>query len=588
MENAIEMPECPICLQIYDEEEAIPRVLSCGHSACSPCIALLASSSLAKPFADAIRCPACNQVVPYPVLQGPSALPKNIDLLRLCSSSLSAKNIVDSRRAEPNRVKFLPIPWNDPFWGRWKGWIIPHDAISRAESIKFATLTRAYTSELSLTFRENQIVRLLAVDGHCSAPSEEDGSVEFEWSYQGRVMESLNKLTEKERDELHLILSAPLRQRHGLCRVLGLWMSVEKNSPLFLVSEEFQFDLSVLQDGDKMGIINSDDVFGFAKPSLDLCEGIVGLHSQGVACGFLTLSCFRFDSYGHLSLDLSEVLVESKRVKMGDAEAMKRSQYFLSPELRKWLLREDVCPDCGVGYGSDVWSLACILVLLLVGYRDHCTLWDDSNELSRDLYDIWLEKLTATLRCSLKGTRFELLMPILESCFNYDPESRPGVHDLWRSVMNLSFRSKYNVPDGPEMQPAENLLCCLAFTELHRIPVKEGIILEEAKTMEVNPSGFSVPSSSEHDVNHFQKEKDNQYFGTSFNGGKLKSVSLKGHQDCITGLAEGGNHSPSLGTFLISLCVSLSVSLHILTFRPLPHFLSRPRFMISYLCAIRK
>ncbi|CAA6667706.1 unnamed protein product [Spirodela intermedia] len=380
MESAMEMPECPVCLQVYDGEEAIPRVLSCGHSVCSPCIGLLSSSSMARSFPDTIRCPACNQVVPFPSGQGPSALPKNIDLLA----------------------------------------------------------------------------------------------------------------------------SAPPR---------------------------------------------------LPPASMEFCEAMVGLHSQGIACGCLTPSCFRFDSYGHYSLDLNEVLLACRRVRMDVAEATSSSnQCFVSPELRKELLSNKPDPSCGSGvaYGSDVWSLACILIMLIVGEGQHCTLWDDftvndSVELNYDLYDIWLKKLTSKLKSSLQGTRYESLLPILESCLNHDPKNRPGVEDMWRCLMSLSIRSIYTVPAGSETLAAKDLLCCLVLGDLCRVPksgdhpcVKERKILKGAKMTVDDLSGFPLETSCGQDVEHSQQDETDRLLDKHFHGGGLQSVSLSGHKDCITGLAEGG------------------------------------------------
>ncbi|CAA7404517.1 unnamed protein product [Spirodela intermedia] len=564
MESAMEMPECPVCLQVYDGEEAIPRVLSCGHSVCSPCIGLLSSSSMARSFPDTIRCPACNQVVPFPSGQGPSALPKNIDLLRLCSSSPSSRQ-VHSRPREMKDAEFLPLPWDDQFFASWKDLIVPADAISitapfdSGTDAVSGTLTRDYTCGRSRRFRENQTVRLLAVGAYFSSYpslSAEAGSGQFKLSSTARVMEALSKLTEKERAELHLIVAAPSRQRHGLCRVLGLWMSSEENSPLFLVGEAFQFGLSRAPDGnEEMGLVNPDDVFGFAKVSMEFCEAMVGLHSQGIACGCLTPSCFRFDSYGHCSLDMNEVLLACRRVRMDVAEATSSSnQCFVSPELRKELLLNKPDPSCGSGvaYGSDVWSLACILIMLIVGEGQHCTLWDDftvndSVELNYDLYDIWLKKLTSKLKSSLQGTRFESLLPILESCLNHDPKNRPGVEDMWRCLMSLSIRSIYTVPAGSETLAAKDLLCCLVLGDLCRVPksgdhpcVKERKILKGAKMTVDDLSGLPLETSCGQDVEHSQQDETDRLLDKRFHGAGLQSVSLSGHKDCITGLAEGG------------------------------------------------
>lgn len=595
VESTMEMPECPVCLQVYDGEEAIPRVLSCGHTACSPCIALLSSSSLARSFPDTIRCPACNQVVPFPSGQGPSALPKNIDLLRLCTSSSSSRQ-VRSRPPETRDVEFLPLPWDDQFFATWKDLIVPANAISITAPVDSGTdavsgtLTRAYTCGRNWRFQENQTVGLLAVDACCSLSpslSAGAGSVQFKLSSTARVMEALSKLTERERAELDLIVAAPSRQRHGLCRVLGLWMSSEENSPLFLVCEAFQFGLSRALDGnEEMVLVNPEDMFGFAKVSMELCEAMIGLHSQGIACGYLTLSCFRFDSYGHCSLDLNEVLLACRRARMDVAEATGRSnQCFVSPELRKELLSNKSDPSCGigVGYGSDVWSLSCIMTTLMVGEGQHCALWDVSTgddyvELNHDLYDIWLKKLTSTLKNSFQGTRLESLLPILESCLNYDPENRPGVEVLWRCLMSLSIRSIYTVPTGSETLAAKDLLCCLVLTDLCRVPkngdqpsVKKRNILEGAKTTIDDLSGLPLETSSGQDVDHSQQDEADQPLDKRLHGGGLQSVSLTGHKDCVTGLAEGGIHSTLLRFMRYLWLFSLSACLP----SPFPHELSK-------------
>ncbi|KAJ6762211.1 hypothetical protein OIU74_024826 [Salix koriyanagi] len=73
-----ELPECPVCLSTYDGECTIPRVLPCGHTTCESCL-----KNIPQKYPLTIRCPACTQLVKYPSQQGPSSLPKNIDLLRL-------------------------------------------------------------------------------------------------------------------------------------------------------------------------------------------------------------------------------------------------------------------------------------------------------------------------------------------------------------------------------------------------------------------------------------------------------------------------------------------------------------------------
>ncbi|KAL2630330.1 hypothetical protein R1flu_015016 [Riccia fluitans] len=91
------MAECTVCLEPYDHELNIPRVLSCGHSFCDPCLHELHTqwhTSTSK-IGDSdrisggvLRCPECNQGTKLP-LGGLKLLPKNVALLRLLPTSSS-------------------------------------------------------------------------------------------------------------------------------------------------------------------------------------------------------------------------------------------------------------------------------------------------------------------------------------------------------------------------------------------------------------------------------------------------------------------------------------------------------------------
>ncbi|MQM03931.1 hypothetical protein Taro_036718 [Colocasia esculenta] len=561
----MEMPECPVCLQTYDSEEAIPRVLPCGHSACSPCIAQLAAaadSSSGRSFPDTIRCPACNQVVPCPRGRGANALPKNIDLLRLCSapspSSTSSPRPGESLPPERGAVLFQ-IPWDEQLFSTWKDWILPCDAVSvaavddtAAEAVA-ATLIRASSCG---RFEESHYVRLVTVGESSSSISTTTACGQFKLSYTGRVMEALNKLGEKERAELGLIMATSFRQRRGLCRAFGLWMSSLESSPLFLVCERFQFDLSrALNDvaEHNIGLGRDHEVFSFAKLCMESCECLIALHSQSMVCGCLALSCFCFDDYGHCLLDVNEVLLVGRRVKKDVAEArrsnsrssLSKGQTFVSPELLTALYSEHTVSEfrSGIDYGSDVWSLACVLTVLLVGERQvdvelsEALTGDNGVELSLDVYDVWKKKVASALEASLLGTKLESLLPILESCLDYDPVSRPSVSDIWRCIVSIFYKSHCIVPPGLDVPvPRMDILCCLVLGDLSCLPKGRNHVLEGTEKL---PDDHSILAFTESSVELFQQEKtvsDSEGFPDR----GFKFVSLQGHQDCITGLAVGG------------------------------------------------
>ncbi|BBN09842.1 hypothetical protein MPTK1_4g23130 [Marchantia polymorpha subsp. ruderalis] len=89
-----QVPECIVCFQPYDHTIHVPRVLSCGHSFCEPCLYELHTTwqpSTSKAGEDPqsgglLRCPECNFRTKLP-FGGQKCLPKNVALLRLLPSS---------------------------------------------------------------------------------------------------------------------------------------------------------------------------------------------------------------------------------------------------------------------------------------------------------------------------------------------------------------------------------------------------------------------------------------------------------------------------------------------------------------------
>ncbi|KAG6541102.1 hypothetical protein Mapa_017473 [Marchantia paleacea] len=89
-----QVSECIVCFQPYDHMIHVPRVLSCGHSFCEPCLYELHTTwqpSTSKGGEDAqagglLRCPECNHRTKLPI-GGQKCLPKNVSLLRLLPSS---------------------------------------------------------------------------------------------------------------------------------------------------------------------------------------------------------------------------------------------------------------------------------------------------------------------------------------------------------------------------------------------------------------------------------------------------------------------------------------------------------------------
>ena len=69
-----DVSECPLCCEIYDDQNFLPRLLSCGHTFCSSCLENLLKN-------NSISCPECRTTASVPV--GVVGLTKNYALLRI-------------------------------------------------------------------------------------------------------------------------------------------------------------------------------------------------------------------------------------------------------------------------------------------------------------------------------------------------------------------------------------------------------------------------------------------------------------------------------------------------------------------------
>ncbi|KAI3931770.1 hypothetical protein MKW98_012180 [Papaver atlanticum] len=619
----MELPECPVCLQIYsnekikeeeDEEErsVVPRVLSCGHSACESCL-----TRLPQRYSNTIRCPACTQLVHFPP-QGPSSLPKNIDLLSFIEQHNKTPNPSSSSSTTNSQVRkqhdFIPgLLWSDDeeFYSNWKDWILPNDLLSIKEEQncklgdeEFLSLS-LYQARVSnplkrwcFDFRAGQTVSLLYVVSSSSFDSSVNDKkigvckLGINFSYNARVMEALKRLREEERAELSLILSASFRQLR-VCKVYGLWMNSNDGS-VFLVCQHSDNHLTnkLLCGGLRKNCISGDEedkdetiwnvdmneetMSGFALVGMDLCEALIGLHNEGVVCGYLALSCFTYDCFGHICVDQNGVLVMGRRVQKGIAEIVATSsingvnsdelliqtqasfdsvQAFVSPEvlLRLFNSKGTVAPDIdslgySVGYGSDVWSLACILILLLLGdpiaeglFQDLYHHLPNSNKEKCDkllgVYNDWMERTSSKLGSTL-STKYASLHQILHRCLDFNPGVRPQVIDVLMCIRELISRPRVDISVNlVNVVDVENeTVHCLTLGFLCDFPKEVG------RELESQENGYEVCEVDQGGV-EFGQVRDGTCERDAVKGmciGKLKAINLQGHIDCITGFAVGG------------------------------------------------
>jgi len=149
----MEPPECVVCLQVFDEGEHTPRVLSCGHSVCQSCVADLrshwgtGSSSSKGACHGLVRCPECKQHTKLP-LGGFLDLPKNIELMRLLKAPTT--QILNPKLEQ--KAETLPFPLSEVVYGEPIIWILPQAAVKRRKDRDIMLCDKKLQSEVSLQY----------------------------------------------------------------------------------------------------------------------------------------------------------------------------------------------------------------------------------------------------------------------------------------------------------------------------------------------------------------------------------------------------------------------------------------------------
>ncbi|CAI9266659.1 unnamed protein product [Lactuca saligna] len=536
-----ELPECPVCLQPFDGESTIPRVLACGHSTCETCLIDLPK----PPFPRTIRCPACTQLVSYPT-QGPSALPKNIDLLRVSSSLLQSNpNCLNSKPKTPtvsSSPDFIPNFWSHEFHYNWKEWVIPRDTISVDASVtldeSFLLGTVANSDASSGPFSRCSMKRHQKVSLFKVGSFTHSNENRFNYSYLAKVISILFKMRDGVLAELMLILSSSLKA-YRICTAYGLWYN-EENGHLYLICERKHTTLLNVIESDIQ-----DDISSFSMIGMELCETISQLHETELVTGCASLSCFGIDDFGHLFIDLNNVFMVGHRIQNMISETLsfaenkdsKRFEMytFPSPELlSEFVKKRDVDLEFGkstISYSSDVWSIACILLLFLIGksfgeetQNFLCSyifaLVNENGDDCEELYMAWFDKVCGLLDTKL-GSDYVLMKDLLHKCVCLDPGTRPVVTDLWKSMRELIIKPKFEVMRSLEEKVINKSTChCLLLGDLS-LPLK--------KPDKVDKNGF--------------KDGDLVVESGVIEGileNSIKCTDLKGHLDCISGLAVGG------------------------------------------------
>ncbi|CAA3023513.1 translocase subunit SECA2, chloroplastic isoform X2 [Olea europaea subsp. europaea] len=556
--DQLEPPECPVCLQPYAADSVVPLVLPCGHSTCEACL-----KQLPNPFPHTLRCPVCTLLSKFS--NSPISFPKNIDLLRLSSTlqdlPLKPKNVIPRSPPPCDNLslpcQFIRNSWSYEFYSTWKKWIIPKDIIlvEKSSSGSYGEIFDGKVlgsfesiSGMGRVLKEEEKVGLLAI-GIFKDGSEKSRFLRY--SYESRIMSVLYGMGEKERNEMTSILNLSLR----LCRagnIYGFWYN-DNDSCVYMVCENFNSTgLLKFFDNEEEGRLSSDKISGFGIVSTEMCEIFSSLISEGLVIGCLDVNCFVFNDFARVYVDLGKVLSMGRRVNKAmrrghkDSEVSLKTEVlenlvFISPEMLLKLFGKELFElDCGksiyeVGSGSDVWSLACLLVSLIIGssFIEEMAIYVDSIVNAGNdgkvysyvsLCEDWMENVETLLGHRL-GLEYVSQKDLLCRCLEFDISNRPPVSELWKCLRELVIKPRFDfwVSLKHEVKK-EKTGHCIVLGELCQIA-------EETNKEEID--GLQ----QKYEIGRANVSRD---VVEGLSGGHIKCVDMKGHLDCITGLAIGG------------------------------------------------
>lgn len=399
-----------------------------------------------------------------------------------------------------------------------------------------------------------------------SLPTASDSSFRFSYLYQ--VMNCLSKMEEDEISELTLILEVGHRHRQ-VSEIYGLWGNLEDGF-CYLVCERNGEKFSEICNHFSDGFVSVDDgddtsngVSSFAMIGLDVCEALISFHEEKLILGCLGLSCVNVDNFGHISIHLNEVLMMAREIHANVAELVSgrktikeedfttiffklvQSSRFLSPEILLALLKNNQVAIEGspgtidsVSYNSDVWSVGCMLIRLLVGKQFTEETWKVSGEEDLDysaVYEKWLENVSSLLETKLHP-EFRTLCQMLCGCLSLAQGCRPVLADVWKSMRKLLTKHWLDASKSVEATYGSSFSYCLILGKLCRVSDEVKLTLRENDLHGINGELEDRDSKG-------SLEKD---FCESLSLENVKCKELQSHLDCVTGLAVGGIAACSL------------------------------------------
>lgn len=370
----------------------------------------------------------------------------------------------------------------------------------------------------------------------------------IEPSYESRILTVLWGMKEEERVKLGVLLNASFRVSN-VGKAYGFWCN-EEDRCVYIVFEKLassSFIECVFKiTKDKNEVLTADEMSVAGMVGMEMCEIMGRLHLEGFTNGFLSLNCLGFDDFGRVCVDLSEVVNTGRRVSTSLKRGCKDLEFslkdklldqnlvFLSPEMLSQIIVKtgfelDSLNVYKVGPASDVWSVASLLVWVILGSsfikEMESFLQSVINEKKCD-YIGWKDKTAALLEGRL-GSGCAPFLDILCGCLVLEPGHRPTVTELWKCFrglivkpqfdMELSLKQELTNQDSSDYIVVGDVFC---------------MVEDDLKGKEVN-------------------ERDDVRLGVEGDvvdgitrGGHLKCLEMKGHAGFITGLAIGGMTCP--------------------------------------------
>lgn len=420
---------------------------------------------------------------------------------------------------------------------------------------------------MGCVLREKQNVGLIKIGGL------EEGEVDSKMikpSYESRILTVLWGMKEDERDKLGVILDATFRVSI-VGKACGFWCN-EEDQCVYIVCEKLAssnfVDGVFEREKDEKEGISDDEMIFLGMVGVEVCEILRRLHLEGLTVGYLSSNCLGFDDFGRVCVEVSEVLNTGRRVSTTVRRACKDMEFSLKDMLSDWnlvFLSPEVLLQLIVNEGfelnplnvykvgpvSDVWSVASLLVWVIVGSSFAEEMESFLNSVINsaksgkdfdysDLYIGWMEKIVVLLEGKL-GKRFPILMDVLCRSLSFKPENRPVAAELWKCFRGFIVKPQFDIVIRLKREERSgDADCYIVLGDVCRMvdETEDGLKEEEVD------DGDDVKSRIEGDV------------VDGISRGRFKCLEMEGHFGFITSFAIGGLTKCLLSVFLISILIS--------------------------------